>query len=312
MKCSLCKKDAVIHLSYANSNLCEKHFIHSVERRVKRTIREYNMLDGARHIGVAISGGKDSLVLLYILNKIVKPMRLKLTAILIDEGIKGYRDEIIPDAKRLAEELNVPLQIFTFKELIGYSLDEIMSLDKKERDESSCTYCGVFRRYALNIAAKKAGIDRLAIGHNLDDVIQSYFMNIIRNEDLLFRFKPVGGAIDDERFIMRIRPLFKIPEREIALYAILKNFKSNFIECPYVSEGLRHIVRDFINSLESKYPGTKFKILQNYLEVSRVMSERFNHSSANKRINSCSLCGEPTSSSICKTCSLLNKIRKRD
>ncbi|MCX8202400.1 MAG: TIGR00269 family protein [Candidatus Micrarchaeota archaeon] len=312
VKCSLCNKSAVIHLSYANSSLCEKHLIHSVERRVKRTIREYKMLDGAKHIGVAISGGKDSQVLLYILHKIAKPMRIKVTAILVDEGIEGYRDKIIPEAKKLTSDLGVPLEIVSFKELTNYSLDEIMKMQKNQRGESSCTFCGVFRRYAINKVAKMLKVDRLAIGHNLDDMVQSYMMNILRNEDLLFRFKPIGGAIEDERFVMRIRPLFRIPEKEIAVYAVLKGFKSVFVECPYVNEGLRPMVRDFVNSLESKYPGTKFKILQNYLEVSKKISDQFYSSEEGKKINSCSICGEPTSSSVCKTCSLLSKLLRKE
>lgn len=310
VNCSFCNKQAVIHLSYSNTNLCEKHLVYSVERRVKRTIREYGMLDGAKHVGVAVSGGKDSQVLLYLLNKIAKPMKIKLTAILVDEGIEGYRDKIIPEAKKLASELEVPLEIVTFKDLTEHTLDEIMSIEKERREDSSCTYCGVFRRYALNLAAKRLGVDRLAIGHNLDDMVQSYLMNILRNEGLLFRFKPMGGAIEDERFVMRIRPLFKIPEKEIAVYAVVKGFKSVFVECPYVNEGLRPLVRDFINSAESRYPGTKFKILQNYLETSSVISDKFDSSRKEKKINSCSICGEPTSGSICKACSLLEKLKK--
>jgi uncharacterized protein (TIGR00269 family) len=311
VKCSFCSKPAVIHLGYSNTNLCAKHLVYSVERRVKKTIREYNMLDGAKHIGVAVSGGKDSQVLLYLLHRITKPIGIKLTAILVDEGIKGYRDKIIPEAVRLTDELEVPLKIITFKDLAGYSLDEIMKIDKEEREDSSCTFCGVFRRYALNKAASELGVDRLALGHNLDDMVQSYMMNILRNEDLLFRFKPIGGAIEDDRFIMRIRPLFKIPEREIATYAVVKGFKSVFVECPYVIEGFRPAVRDFINSLESKYPGTKFKILQHYLKTSKLVSDDFNSDgSEKKKVNTCRICGKPTSSDICKFCSLKQKLKK--
>lgn len=312
VKCSFCNNQAVIHLGYSNTNLCAKHLVYSVERRVKKTIREYNMLDGAKHVGVAVSGGKDSQVLLYLLHKITKPMGIKLTAILVDEGIKEYRDKIIPDAVRLADELKVPLEIITFKDIADYSLDEIMEIDKELREDSSCTFCGVFRRYALNNAASELGVDRLALGHNLDDMIQSYLMNILRNEDLLFRFKPIGGAIEDERFIMRIRPLFKIPEREIATYAVVKGFKSVFVECPYVREGFRPAVRDFINSLESKYPGTKFKILQHYLKTSKLIAKDFNSGeNEKKKVNTCRICSAPTSSDVCKFCSLKQKLNRK-
>ena len=270
------------------------------------------MLRGAKHIGVAMSGGKDSQVLLYLLDKITKPMKIKLTAILVDEGIDGYRDKIIPEAVKLTKELGVPLEIVTFKEIAGNSLDEIMAISKKCRMESSCTYCGVFRRFALNNAAKRLKADRLAIGHNLDDMIQGYMMNMMRNEDILFRFKPAGGAVEDDRFVMRIRPLFKIPEKEIALYAVLKGFKSVFVECPYVGEGFRPLVRDFINATESKYPGTKFKMLQSYIGTAGKLSEIFQSSdSKSKKVSSCEICGEPTSGTVCKSCRLIQQLNSK-
>ncbi|VVB73650.1 tRNA 2-thiocytidine biosynthesis protein TtcA [uncultured archaeon] len=307
--CSLCKNKAVAYLPYAEQRLCNDHFAHSVERRAKRTVREYKMLDGAKHIAVAMSGGKDSQVLLYLLHEIASPMGIRLTAILVDEGIKGYREKVIPEAKSLCKELKVPLKIVTFKRSFKRSLDDIMKLKRKGegnlRQEASCTYCGVLRRWLLNKATKEIGADRLALGHNLDDMAQSYMMNMLRNEQSLMRLNPVGG--DAEAFVMRIRPLFRIPEKEIALYAVLKGFKSTFVECPYVVEGFRPYVRGFINDLESKYPGTKFKLLNSYLSTKDAISVA---ASKGKRApNSCGKCGEPTSGKICKCCELIETLK---
>jgi len=235
-------------------------------------------------------------------------MGIKLTAVLIDEGIKGYREKVIPEAKSLCKELGVPLKIITFKKSFKRSLDDIMKLEKGKhlRREASCTYCGVMRRWLLNKAAKDIGADRLALGHNLDDMVQSYMMNTLRGEQSLMRFNPVGMDADDETFVMRIRPLFRIPEKEIALYAVLKGFKSTFVECPYVIEGFRPYVRDFINNLESKYPGTKFKLLNSYLSTKDAVS-----AAANKRKSkpsACGKCGEPTSGKVCKCCELVDEL----
>jgi len=308
--CSLCGKKAVAYLPYADQRLCNDHFTHSMERRAKRTIREYKMLDGAKHIAVAMSGGKDSQVLLYFLHEITSPMGIKLTAVLVDEGIKGYREKVIPEAKSLCKELGVHLKIVTFKRSFRRSLDDIMKLKRKGKDkarqDASCTYCGVLRRWLLNKVTKEIGADRLALGHNLDDMVQSYLMNILRNERSLMRFSPVGGDADDETFVMRIRPLFRIPEKEIALYAVLKGFKSTFVECPYVIEGFRPYVRDFINNLESKYPGTKFKLLNSYLSMKDVLASAAGKKTS--RPNICSDCGEPTSGKVCKCCELLDTL----
>jgi uncharacterized protein (TIGR00269 family) len=308
-KCSLCSSKAVIHLAYAQRSLCEKHFIFNFEKRVKRTIRNYRLLKGASHIGVAVSGGKDSLAMLYILGKVAKPLRKKVTAILIDEGIKGYRDKTIADARKLCKELGVELRVFSYKDAIGISMDEVMA--NKNRDEISCTYCGVFRRWALNKAAKEVGVDKLAVGHNLDDTVQSYFMNIIRNEPFkLARFTPNGGLIDDEGFVPRIRPLFNIPEKEIALYAILRGLKVTFIGCPYVTEAFRPVIREFVNDLESKYPGSKFKILNNYLDTQDALEAKFRTKlkADGAQLNKCTSCGEPTSKQVCKRCQFLTQL----
>ncbi len=308
--CSICSSKAVIHLAYAQRSLCEKHFIFNFEKRVKKTIRDHKLLKGAKHIGVAVSGGKDSLTLLSLLYKVAKPMRTKLTAILIDEGIHGYRNKTIEDAEKLCAELGVELKIFSYKKEIGTSMDEVMVNPNKK--EISCTYCGVFRRWALNKAAKEVGVDRLAVGHNLDDTVQSYMMNIIRNEPFkLARFTPMGGLIDDEEFVPRIRPLYRIPEKEIALYSILKGFKITFLECPYVREAFRPMIRDFINTLESKHPGSKFNILNNYLDTQDALETKFKTKiqSGGMALNKCANCGEPTSTSVCKRCQFTNQLR---
>jgi len=307
--CSLCSSNAVINLAYAQRSLCEKHFIFNFEKRVKRNIRNYRLLKNVKHIGVAVSGGKDSLTLLYLLSKVAKPLRKKVTAILVDEGIKGYRDKTIPDAKNLCKKLGVELKVFSYKNELGTSMDGVMSNPKRE--EGPCTYCGVFRRWTLNKMAKRLKVDKLAVGHNLDDTVQSYVMNIIRNEPFkLARFTPNGGLIDDEEFVPRIRPLFNIPEKEIALYAVLKGFKINFIECPYVREAFRPMIRSFVNDLESRYPGSKFKMLNNYLDTQDALEAKFKTKLKSEKatLNKCTNCGEPTSTQVCKKCQLLNQL----
>jgi len=307
VSCSTCKSRSIIFLPYARKNLCKKHFLHYFEKKVKRTIREYSMFEGVEHLGVAVSGGKDSLSMLYILSQIAGPMKLKLTAILVDEGIKGYRERTIKDAKKLCKTLRVPLKIYYFQKEIGFGMDKIM---KKKIREVSCTYCGVFRRWILNKVARELKCDRLAIGHNLDDVVQSFLMNILRNEPFrLARFGPIGGIVDDEDFVPRIRPLYKIPEKEIALYAVLHGFREDFFPCPYYEEAFRHIIRDFINNLEMRYPGTKFKMLNSYDQIRSSLISKFQYKK-NEKVAKCGRCKEPSSGEVCKRCLLLEGISK--
>jgi uncharacterized protein (TIGR00269 family) len=307
LKCSICNNNAVIYLSYAKRFLCKRHFLNHIERRVKRTIREFRMIEGAKRIGVAVSGGKDSLTTLYILNKIAKEARVELVAIAIDEGIKNYRDKLISEARDFCKKIDVPIRVYSFKKELGITMDEIF---KKKRKEKSCTYCGVFRRWILNKAARELKLDRLAIGHNLDDVVQSFLMNLMRNEPFrLARFGEESGLIDDERFVVRIRPLMKIPEKEIAVYAILNGIKRDFFGCPYVEESFRHFVRNFINDVEERNPGTKFNLFKSFVLVRNLLAEKYKVNL--EEINYCKICNEPSSKEICRKCELLNELIKQ-
>ena len=117
MKC--CNEKPIIVLS-ANEKLCKKHFINYFENKVFKTIRQFDLIGKKENLGVAISGGKDSLTLLHIFNKLSKQNpKIKLTAILIDEGIKGYRDKTIKTAKKFCSKNKIKLKIYSFKNEFG-------------------------------------------------------------------------------------------------------------------------------------------------------------------------------------------------
>ncbi len=300
MKCAQCKSDAIIFLSYANKFLCGKHLSRSLEKRVGNNIRKYNMITGKKKIGVGISGGKDSLTLLYVLKELLGDNRkIEIVGITIDEGIKGYRDKSIINAQNMCKKLGLKHYIYSFKEY-AKEMDELM----KNSRSDPCSYCGVFRRWIINKACKDLGIDVLAIGHNLDDTVQTLQMNIMRNEPLrIARFRPSGGILEDDDFIPRIRPLFNIPEREIVAYALYNNIEFHNAECPYAGQALRNPVRIFINEMENKYPGIKFRMLNSYLSILETVKipDKLN-------IKKCKKCHENTSNEICKRCQFLKEL----
>ncbi len=296
MKCQRCSKTAVIYQKYSNAHLCKLHFIEDVERKIKRDIRKFRMVERGDKIAVALSGGKDSIVLLYILNKIFRDRKdLEISAITIDEGIKGYREHTLEHAVKLTHDMVIPHVIKSFQEGFGVSLDELT----RKKEHAACTLCGVLRKNLLNKTARELGADKLAIGHNLDDESQTILMNYLRGD--MDRLKRMLPNVKQPGLVMRIKPLRSIPEKEVALYAFLNGLPVSMDECPYAGEALRNEIREMLNNYEVKHPGTKYSLLGGFETISEVLR------SADTEIIMCSICGEPGSEVVCKTCRLLGK-----
>ncbi len=298
MKCQRCIKTAVIYQKYSNAHLCKLHFIEDVERKIKRDIRKFKMVEKGDRIAVALSGGKDSIALLYVLHKIFgnRP-DVELLAITIDEGISGYREHTLSHAMNLTCELGIPHTIRSFRGGFGVTLDELSG----KKEHAACTLCGVLRKNLLNKTARELGANKLAMGHNLDDEAQTILMNFLRGDvDRLKRMLP------DKRqpgLVMRIKPLRSIPEKEVALYGLLNDLPVSTDECPYAGEALRNEIREMINNYEVRHPGTKYSLLGG---VEALYPELH---PLNTQIVLCEKCGEPGSERICKTCRLLGKDR---
>src|SRR3989344_5401065 len=130
--CDECNEAASAYLAYSNSSMCKDHFFHHFEKRVKRTIRQFSMLKGAKHVGLALSGGKDSTVLLTLLKPMCDEMRIELTAIAVDEGIGGYREKLLQHARSMCKQLDVNLVERSYAGEIGLSMDDVMTSEKRK------------------------------------------------------------------------------------------------------------------------------------------------------------------------------------
>lgn len=302
MNCK-CGHKAVYFKRYSGQHLCERCFTRAVFKKFKNTIRVNGLIEKGDAIVCGVSGGKDSLVLLHLLHQLQEKFNFTLIALAIDEGIKGYRDESIPFIRKACKDLDVDLYINSFKERCGYTLDEITSI--KDR-VGACSYCGVFRRSLLNQSSRELGATKLALGHNLDDESQVILMNLLRGD--FARFGRTGTYYKDlhPKFVPRIKPLREIPEKEIVLYAYLMNIDFDFEECPYAPEAFRGDVRNFLNEMEEKRPGTKYTLLKTYDK----MFPTFNEILTPEHISTCETCGEPSISTFCKKCEMLDHIKK--
>ena len=360
--CSRCGKPASVRVEYARQDWCGECLTFSVDKRVSRAVREFDMLQRGDKVAVGISGGKDSAAMLFALNKIATMMTgITIVPILIDEGIAGYRDKAIPKAEALCQMLGLELHVFRYKDEFGRSMDDVIEVRDAKRasnpdfpGRASCSYCGVFRKTLLNKAAVKLGCNKIAIGHNTDDTAQTFLMNLLRNEPgrieqnhVSPKDKEKPKRTDDDLsslktdvdpdnhghntvfedgeqgngYVPRIKPLLYVLEREAALYCAILGLPFHLAECPYANEAYRGDVKDFLNVMEQKYPGTKFNTLNAFIAVKQRLKENplenetlthaQTHSSTGltgqKSHTShaavrCVTCGEPATGKFCKTC----------
>lgn len=298
--CHACEKNPVFKL-HSGEQLCKSCFLKYFEKKVRKTIRVHKLIDKKDDIAIAVSGGKDSFTVLDILHNIYKKNKnIQLKALMIDEGIEGYRDECIEPTKNFCKERNIPLEIVSYKKAFGFNLDQVVEGRKP------CSVCGVLRRNLLNTYAKKLQVKKLATGHNLDDEAQTIIMNQFRkNIEASARLGPMTGAEDHEGFVRRIKPLYFMSEKEIMSYAFLKGLTRNFNECPYNKESYRNQVREMLNSFEEMYPGTKHSIVNSFMEILPALQKK----EKKGKIRSCTKCHEPSSQDICQTCKVLEQVK---
>jgi uncharacterized protein (TIGR00269 family) len=259
---------------------CKEHLTRSVQEQVFKTIEEFNLIEKNAKVAVAVSGGKDSLTLLHILAQ-----RYNVAAIAIDEGIKGYRERTLEDAKSVCARLNIPLRIFAAAS-VALTVDERQS-------EHPCSACGTVRRYLLNDAAKE--FDVIATGHNADDEAQTVMMNLIRGHTaLLARAGPKGKA---GAFTTRIKPLYFVSERDIAAYAWVNNLTRDFSECPYAHLAYRSLMRDAIATYAKQHPGASTRLLRCVLRMQQSLP-------SGRLLRTCEQCNRPSSNALCALCVL--------
>ncbi len=299
MNCDGCKNQAVYTRKYSGQKLCSQCFSNSIVRKTAKTISKYNMIQNDDLVAVAVSGGKDSLTLLKIIHEMASTHNFRIKVITIDEGIPGYRNEALEIVEKFCGELSVEHKVYSYKDLFELTLDEALE-SRENKKTSSCSICGTLRRRAMDFAAKDIGADVIATGHNLDDTLQTFVINMLSGDT-----NKIGWMYPDTstNSLRKIKPFCEIYESEIVFYAFTNDIPFQSEPCPHMSEGIRTEIREFLNSLESRHSGIKNNLYQSVLKVSQIVKN-----SNYKEKTTCEKCGNECTGRICSVCNTVLRL----
>ncbi|CAI4444587.1 Ncs6p [Saccharomyces cerevisiae S288C] len=310
--CELChSRKALIRRPKNLSKLCKQCFCLVFETEIHNTIVANNLFQRGEKVAVGASGGKDSTVLAHMLKLLNDryDYGIEIVLLSIDEGIIGYRDDSLATVKRNQQQYGLPLEIFSFKDLYDWTMDEIVSV---AGIRNSCTYCGVFRRQSLDRGAAKLGISHVVTGHNADDMAETVLMNILRGD--VARLEKSTAIITQSSGspIKRSKPFKYSYQKEIVLYAHYMKLDYFSTECTYAPEAFRGTAREYMKNLEAVRPSCIIDIIQS----GENLALKAKKSNAGKRVvkfvdgNRCARCGYLSSNNICKACMLLEGLEK--
>ena len=208
------------------------------------------MIEDGDRIAVGVSGGKDSLVLLAGLARMRRfyEKKYELVCVTLDPRFGGIETDYSPVAEMCAE-LNVEFH------LIKTDIGEIVFDIRKE--PNPCSLCAKMRRGALHDAAKAAGCNKIALGHNYDDAIETFMMNLLK-EGRIGCFAPISYL--SRKDITLIRPLVFAPEYVVISCAKRNDFTIVKSKCPADKHTTRQVTKEFLAELERKDHGVKQRI----------------------------------------------------
>ena len=315
MNCKKCKIKAVIGLPRHNAAFCKVCFNEFVLEQVIRAIKGERMFGRDDRILVAVSGGKDSLALWDILLK----LGYKADALYVDLGIPGYstksREKVQRFADSLAHTHEAKLLIHKVEEEEGAGIRELADLIHRP----TCSTCGTIKRYQFNRAAVEQNYDVMATGHNLDDEASRLLGNVLHwQEEYLDKQGPSLPA-SVEGFAKKVKPLYRLSEREVAAYSLLNRIDYIVDECPMAKGSKMLLYKEVLNRLETESPGTKQAFYCGFLEKQaralRQGSEQAQPAPASMAekdratLHPCATCSQPTTAEICSYCKMMARAK---
>ena len=215
---------------------------------VRRAVDHYHMIKEGDGVAVGGSGGKDSLALLVALTQLSRfyPEKFEVVAITLE---MGYDEMDFSPVQALCDKIGV--EYIRIPTQIGPIIFDI------RHEENPCALCAKMRRGALHEAAKKAGCNKVALGHHFDDVVETYMLSLFY-EGRISCFQPVTYL--DRADITLIRPLLYVPEYFVRSFAQRHELPIVHNPCPADGNTKRQEIKDLLKNLEQTMPGLRERI----------------------------------------------------
>jgi tRNA-5-methyluridine54 2-sulfurtransferase len=301
VKCRVCRDPAVLDIRRHNAAFCRDHFLKHCDEQVRRAIKDHDMMGAGDRVVVAVSGGKDSLALWDLLIG----LGYAPDGLFLGLGIGEYSEASAHAARTYAHERSLKLHEVDLAADFGYDIPGAAAATHR----APCGACGLSKRHLFNAVAVEHGYDVVATGHNLDDEAAVLLGNVLRWETgYLGRQHPVLPA--SSGFARKVKPLYRLGERETAAYCLLRDIDYQVEECP-MAEGNRHLgYKEVLNTLEDRSPGAKAAFVFGFVDRAH---DHFTDDAGAERegLQACVICGSPTTSDVCAFCRLQERVGSR-
>lgn len=297
-KCKRCGTVAVVQLPSHHTAFCQPCFFLYFQRQVQRAIEGEHMFTKEEPVLVAVSGGKDSLALWDVLHG----LGYRTTGLHLDLGIGNYSALSRAKTEAFAWAHDLPLIVVDLAQE-GHAISEVVQLTRRP----ACSACGTAKRYHFDHVAAEHGFPVVATGHNLDDEAARLLGNVLRWEtQYLVRQTPVLQPTH-EKFVRKVKPLFRVSEYETAAYAFLRKLDYVLDECPNAVGASQLLYKDVLQRLEAEMPGTKQSFVTEFYR--RVRPVLFREELEAPK--TCTRCGMPAHRAVCGFCSLREEIERK-
>lgn len=218
--------------------------------RMRAAMEKYNMIEDGDKIAVGVSGGKDSLALLYALSEMRRfyPKKFELMAVTADMKFFGKKTNF-SEISALCEKIGVP---YTIKETELYHI-----IFETRKEKNPCSLCARMRRGILHDVTRELGCNKLALGHHMDDAAETFLMNLLSG-GRIESFRPVTYL--SRKDITMIRPMIFATEKEVLSAARKMSLPTVESLCPMDKTSNRNEMKELLKSLEKDFPALKEKI----------------------------------------------------